>query len=101
MAKRKDSRGGIEKHRSWSSNQFGRSANMMLQMQDYDFYPEAIMPAPYVNVTGPGDHNITPIFAISKNYQSVNRYTNSPLYSFPISDYANKDDTRFGQSPTR
>lgn len=73
----------------------------MFSLPDYDLVPDVVMPAPYVNVTGPGDHNITPIFAMSKNQSSVNRYSNYPLYSFPISDYANKDDTRFGQSPVR
>lgn len=73
----------------------------MSSMPDYDFVPDVVMPAPYVNVTGPGDHTLMPIIAMSKNQSSVNRYTNYPLYSFPTADYVNKDDTRFGQSPVR
>ena len=53
------------------------------------------MPAPYVNVIGPGEHEYINSFDMQKVYY-VNRYHNTPQFSFPKQDYRQKIDYRFG-----
>ena len=58
------------------------------------------MEAPYVNKIGPGQHSFINQFEQHKVH-NVNKYQNSPSFSFPKVDYWNKIDYRYGQSPTR